>query len=455
MTMFLGVLGLAEAEPVKKPNIILIFTDDQGYGDLGCFGSKTIQTPNIDSLAKRGRLFTSCMVPSPLCSPSRAGLLTGSYPKRVSMERGVLFPHSGHGLNPAENTIADQLRGEGYATGCFGKWHLGHQKEVLPQANGFDVYFGIPYSNDMNHPENQDKPSHSSDDLWKDQKTSLTLWKTPLVEGSEIVELPVNQQTITRRYTDRAIEFIQKNKENPFFVYLPHSMPHIPLYVPDDVYDPNPENAYKCTIEHIDAEVGRLLESLKKEGLEENTYVIYTTDNGPWLKFKNHGGSAGPLRGGKAETWEGGMRVPCVMAGPGIPAGTTSDALISTIDFLPTIASLVGSDLPEDRKIDGLDISNLIKGDSDSPREEFLYYTKRGELSGIRQGEWKLLREGRAAKEKVWLFHITTDKSEQFNVSGEHPQKVEALRERMNVLDAEITKEARPIWGIHKPKKPR
>ncbi len=279
-----------------KPNFILIFIDDQGYGDLSCFGSQKIRTPNIDRLSTEGRKFTSFMVASPVCTPSRAALLTGCYPKRVGMHQHVLFPSSTRGLNPQEHTLGDHLKSEGYATACFGKWHLGHHPEVLPTSNGFDTYFGIPYSNDMNHPDNKGKPKGGPDGmdiLWKDPESTLTKWKTPLFEDEAIVELPVDQRTVTRRYTQKAIDFVKAHRDKPFFVYLPHSMPHIPLYVPDDVRDPDPKNAYTNTIEHIDAEVGRLLNVLDELKLSDNTYVIYTTDNGPWLSFKHHGGSAG------------------------------------------------------------------------------------------------------------------------------------------------------------------
>ncbi len=441
----------------EKPNFVIIFADDQGYGDLGCFGSTKIKTPNIDRMAKEGRRFTNFMVASPVCTPSRAALLTGCYPKRVGMHQHVLFPQSKKGLNPDEHTIADHLKAQGYATACFGKWHLGHHPETLPRANGFDVYYGIPYSNDMNHPDNKGKPRVASDALWKDQKTAVTLWKTPLIENEKIVELPVDQCTVTRRYTDRAIDFIKKNKGDPFFVYLPHSMPHIPLYVPEDVYDPDPQNAYTCVIEHMDAEVGRLMKSIRELGLSENTYVIYTSDNGPWLQFKNHGGSAGPLREGKGTTFEGGQRVPCVMWGPGrIPAGTTCDELVGTIDMLPTIAALTGSPLPKDRKIDGKDVSGLLTGKIDkSPRDEFVHYTSRGDLEGIRKGKWKLLvkkarrrknAQGKAPKPQVMLFDVKSDIGEKNNLAEANPDVVKELRARMEELDAEVTKNARKPW---------
>ena len=417
-------------------------------------------------MATEGRRFTNFMVASPVCTPSRAALLTGCYPKRIGMHEHVLFPSSTKGLNPEEHTIADHLKGQGYATACFGKWHLGHHPETLPQQNGFDTYLGIPYSNDMNHPDNKGKPKVSSDDLWKDQESTLTLWKTPLMENEKIVELPVDQRTITRRYTDKAVEFIKENKDSPFFLYLPHSMPHIPLYVPEDVYDPDPQNAYTCVIEHIDAEVGRVMNTIRELDLSDNTYVIYTSDNGPWLKFKNHGGSAGPLRDGKGTTFEGGQRVPCVMWGPGrIPAGTECDELVGTIDLLPTIAALTNTPLPTENKIDGLDASRLLlsEGEVDGPRSEFLYYTSRGALEGIRKDNWKLLvkQKGGGKNQKgkgkgnaqnansspeVLLFDLDADIGEQNNLAGENPEVVKSLRARMTELDAEVEANARAPW---------
>lgn len=456
--IILAALSLV-AKAADKPNFIIIFTDDQGYGDLGCFGSTKIKTPHIDRLAKEGRRFTNFMVASPVCTPSRAALLTGCYPKRIGMHQHVLFPSSTKGLNPTEHTIADHLKGQGYATACFGKWHLGHHPETLPQSNGFDTYFGIPYSNDMNHPDNKGKPKGGwagMDALWKDPESTLTKWKTPLMENEKIVEIPVDQRTVTRRYTDKSIEFIKKNAEadKPFFLYLPHSMPHIPLYVPEDVRDPNPLNAYTNVIEHIDAEVGRIADLLRELKLSDNTYLIFTTDNGPWLPFKHHGGSAGPLRDGKGSTFEGGQRVPCVMWAPGkIPAGTTCDQLCGTIDLLPTIASLTKTPLPSDKKIDGLDISKLLTTDDKTPRNEFVYYTSRGDIQGLRQGKHKLLVNGPRnkkrnprAKTEVMLFDLEADLGEKNNLAESKPEVVAKLKARMLELDAQIAKEARQPW---------
>ena len=452
LSAFLLATGILQA---AKPNFVIIFTDDQGYGDLSCFGSKTIKTPNIDRIAKEGRKFTSFMVASPVCTPSRAALLTGCYPKRVGMHQHVLFPASTKGLNAKEHTIADHLKGQGYATACFGKWHLGHHKETLPTANGFDTYYGIPYSNDMNHPDNKGKPRggwQGMDILWADPESTLTKWKTPLFEDEKIVELPVDQRTITRRCTQKSIDFIKANKDKPFFVYIPHSMPHIPLYVPDDVRDPDPKRAYINTIEHIDTEVGRLLKTIDDLKLTDNTYVIYTTDNGPWLPFLHHGGSAGPLRDGKGTTFEGGQRVPCVMRGPGIPAGTVCDELTGTIDLLPTIAAITGKPLPKGKKIDGVNVSGLWKGtEKNSPRTEFLHYTSRGDLEGIRSEKWKLLikkprRNPNNKPPEVFLFDLSKDLGEQNNLAEAKPAVVRDLRARMETLDAEITKNARSPW---------
>ena len=452
LSAFLLATGILQA---AKPNFVIIFTDDQGYGDLSCFGSKTIKTPNIDRIAKEGRKFTSFMVASPVCTPSRAALLTGCYPKRVGMHQHVLFPASTKGLNAKEHTIADHLKGQGYATACFGKWHLGHHKETLPTANGFDTYYGIPYSNDMNHPDNKGKPRggwQGMDILWDDPESTLTKWKTPLYEDEKIVELPVDQRTVTRRYTQKSIDFITVNKDKPFFVYLPHSMPHIPLYVPDEVRDPDPKKAYINTIEHIDSEVGRLLKALDDLKLADNTYVIYTTDNGPWLPFLHHGGSAGPLRDGKGTTFEGGQRVPYVMRGPGIPAGTVCDELTGTIDLLPTIAAITGKALPKGKKIDGVNVSGLWKGtEKNSPRTEFLHYTSRGDLEGIRSEKWKLLikkprRNPNNKPPEVFLFDLSKDLGEQNNLAEAKPAVVRDLSARMETLDAEITKNARSPW---------
>lgn len=458
--------GDCKADEFQQPNVVLIFADDLGYGDLGCFGSETIRTPHLDQLAKQGRRFTSFMVASPVCTPSRAALLTGCYPKRIGMHQHVLFPNSTKGLNPSEHTIADHLKAQGYATACFGKWHLGHHPEVLPTAQGFDTYFGIPYSNDMNYPDNNDRPPGGPagmDLLWNEPESAITKWKTPLFENESLIELPVDQRSITRRCTQKGIDFIKMNREKPFFLYLPYSMPHIPLYVPDDVRDPDPKKAYINTVEHIDTEIGRLLGTLEQNGLAQNTFVIFTSDNGPWLPFKHHGGSAGPLRDGKGTTFEGGQRVPCIVRGPGIPADSVCHELTGTIDVLPTLASLVNSPLPKDTKIDGMDMSALWLGSTNkSPRDEFVYYSSQGVVEGIRKGKWKLLvkmpattnqpgakpRETAPKSEQpvVMLFDLESDMSEKNNLAAKNPELIMQLRSRLESLDAEITSNSRKPW---------
>ena len=454
--------SLASDPPsAARPNFIVILTDDQGYNDLGCFGSERIKTPNLDRLASEGRRYTSFYVPCSVCSPSRAALLTGCYPKRVGLHRHVLFPQSDYGLHPDEHTIADQLKPLGYATACIGKWHLGHHPETLPRANGFDSYYGIPYSNDMNHPDNSGKPKISREEMWADQSLCLTAWKTPLMRNEKIIELPVDQRLVTRRYTDEAIKFVTDNQDQPFFLYLPHSMPHIPLFVPEDAYDPDSENAYKCVIEHIDAEVGRLVDQIRELGLAERTYLIFTSDNGPWLQFKSHGGSAYPLRAGKGTPFEGGQRVPCIMWAPGrIPAGTETNAFATTMDLLPTIAALAGSKLPAQRTIDGLDIRSTFTGQQ-SPRSEMAFYTAQGQLCGIRMGDWKYLelrprqrRNQPQGKTEYYLFNLREDVGEQNNRHAEFPERVSQMVARMKTLDQQITDQARPVWRKPKPDQP-
>lgn len=435
---------LQPAADSTRPNFIIILTDDQGYQDLGVFGSPDIKTPHIDQMAKEGRTFTSFYVASPLCSASRAALLTGCYPKRLGMEKPVFFPQDNVGLHTDEVTIADMLKTAGYATACIGKWHLGHRKPFLPTSQGFDYYFGIPYSNDMSHPDNKDKPWGKWDEGWNNPAPMVAKWNTPLMENEEIVELPADQRTITRRYTDKAIQFITENKARPFFLYLPHSMPHVPLFVPEDVRDPDPKNAYKAVIEHIDAEVGRVVNTVKQLGLDGRTYIIFTSDNGPWLSMKHHGGSAKPLRGGKGGPYEGGPRVPCVMWAPGrIPADTKTDAIASTLDLFPTIAKLAHVQAEPQGPIDGLDISGLMTGSEPSPRNELLYCAG-SKIVGLRQGNWKILLRGNRAE----LFNLGEDISESNNLAKQLPDKFAQLEARMKELDAQISTEIRPLGAF-------
>ena len=430
------------ADDKTNLNVIIIFTDDQGYQDLGCFGSPDIRTPRIDQMAKEGMCLTSFYSANPVCSASRAALLTGCYPKRVLAEKTVLFPRDKVGLNPEETTIADMFKGAGYATACVGKWHLGHHPEFLPTRQGFDSYFGIPYSNDMSHPEGTKRPKYGQwDTYWKDRQSS-DLWKTPLLRDEEIIEHPVDQRTITQRYTDEALSFIRKSNEQskPFFLYLAHSMPHVPLYLPDSLHDPESSYPYKDVIEHIDDQVGRIIDLITKLKISQDTLVIYTSDNGPWLRFNHHGGQALPLREGKGTTFEGGMRVPCVVWAPGrIQTGSDSDEMMSTIDLLPTFSSLAGVKLKTKGPIDGLDQSPLLLGKGPSKRNEFLYYAR--EVQGIRQGSYKLRKSGKS----VQLYDLSKDIGEKQNLAGKKPELTQKLLARMNQLDQEVTKGMRPI----------
>ena len=426
-------------------NVIVIFTDDQGYQDLGCFGSPDIRTPRIDQMAREGMRLTSFYSANPVCSASRAALLTGCYPKRVLAEKTVLFPRDTVGLNPKETTLADMFKGEGYATACVGKWHLGHHPEFLPTRQGFDSYFGIPYSNDMSHPEGAKRPKYGEwDTYWKDRQSSA-LWQTPLLRDEKIIEHPVEQRTITRRYTDEALSFIRQSKDasKPFFLYLAHSMPHVPLYLPDALHNPDSSNPYNDVIEHIDAQVGRILDLLTQLELSRNTLIIYTSDNGPWLRFNHHGGKALPLREGKGTTFEGGMRVPCVVWGPGrIKPGSESDEIISTIDLLPTLSSITGTELKTNGPIDGLDQSKMLLGEGPSVRHEFLYYTR--EVQAIRQGQYKLRKTGKNAE----LFDLANDIGEKQNIAKKKPELAQKLLLRMQQLDSQITAGMRPIGTL-------
>jgi len=412
----------------RPPNFVIVFADDQGYQDVGVFGSPDIDTPNLDRMAAEGIRFTDFYVGQAVCSASRASLLTGCYPNRIGI-LGALNPSSTIGINAKERTIAEILKTRGYATAIYGKWHLGHQRQFLPQHHGFDEYFGLPYSNDMwpNH------PSEKFPDL-------------PLIEGDEVIQRNPDQTKLTTWYTEHALRFIERNRDRPFFLYLAHSMPHVPLFVSDKYRGKSRRGLYGDVIMEIDWSVGEILRILKQFNLDQQTLVIFTSDNGPWLRYGDHAGSAGPLREGKMTTFEGGFREPCIVRWPGkIPAGAVCREIAMTIDFLPTLARLAGAEVPTDRILDGKDIWSLMSGQpgATTPHEAVLYYWGE-ELQGIRSGKWKLHvphsyrrsdspgKGGKPGDEVVRqigleLFDLEEDIGENINVAARHPEVVKRL----------------------------
>ena len=445
LTLFLSLPNFAS----QRPNLIIIFTDDQGYEDLGCFGAPKIKTPHIDRMANEGMRFTDFYVANSVCSPSRAALLTGCYPDRVGIAN-VLFPGHKQGLNPEETSIADMLKAKGYATMCVGKWHIGHKPEFLPTRHGFDAYYGIPYSNDMD----LDPTAKFSDSvLFREGQSFETLKKrkknwVPLMRNEEVIEYPVDQTTLTQRYTKESLSFIKANKDKPFFLYLAHTMPHIPLFASPAFKGKSAGGPYGDTIEEIDWSVGEVLQTLKTEGIDNNTIVIFTSDNGPWSLSGGRGGSAHPLRGHKFGTLEGGQRVPCVMRWPDrIPAGKTCSEIASTIDILPTMAHITDSELPK-KKIDGQNILSLMTAEpgAKSPHDYFYYY-RRGILEAARSGKWKL----RIVKGKPFLYNLEEDISEKNSKADAFPEIVERLQNAMTEFDVELKSNARQPGRIGPP----
>ena len=377
--------ALQRRKAPRPPNVVLIFMDDMGYGDLGCTGATGYETPNIDRLGVDGTRFTHFYVPHAVCSASRAALLTGCYPERVGIQ-GALFPTSTIGLGPSEETIADVLKKRGYATACFGKWHLGHHRPFLPLQHGFDEYFGLPYSNDMWPVDFDGKPATTGN--------RAKYPPLPLIDGNDqvgVVRTLDDQGTLTGGYTDRALAFIDRNKDRPFFLYLPHSMVHIPLGASPAFRGRSPKGLFGDVMTEVDASVGSIVQRLTRHGLEKDTIVIFTSDNGPWLNFGSHAGSAGPFREGKGTEFEGGVRVPCLVRWPGrVPAGRLTDHIGSTIDLLPTLAAAAGAPLPP-HKIDGVSLLPLLEGRPNAnPRRTFFYFYN-AELRAVRKDRWKLL----------------------------------------------------------------
>lgn len=409
----------------EKPNVIIILADDLGYGDLGCTGHPSIRTPNLDRMAAEGLRFTDFYAAAPVCTPSRAALLTGRLAVRSGMAhdtRRVLFPDSAGGLPAEEITLAEALRARGYATACVGKWHLGHLPRYLPTRHGFDTFFGLPYSNDMDRVAGA-KPGEAANNV-------------PLMRNEEIVERPADQRTLTRRYTDEAVGFIRSNREKPFFLYLAHTMPHVPLAVSDEYRGRSARGTYGDVVEELDGGVGRILAAVREAGLEKRTLVVFTSDNGPWLIMKENGGSAGLLREGKGSTWEGGMREPCIAWWPGkVPAGAVRGDLACTMDLFTTALAIAGAEIPGDRPIDGLDLRPVLFGTGPGPRSLMPYYRDTS-LYALRKGPWKAHFVTRSAYGKdpaephdpPLLYHLGHDPSEQVDVAKLHPEVVEDLK---------------------------
>ena len=425
-----------QAAPAK-PNFILILADDMGYGDIGPFGSTRNRTPNLDRLAREGMRFTSFYA-APVCTPSRAQILTGCYAKRVSLPN-VLTPAAPIGLSSGEHTIAELLKSQGYATIAIGKWHVGDAPEFLPTRHGFDSYFGLPYSNDMGGPTDLKR-------AWRQRRPPL-----PLLENDQVAETvtPQGQNRLTERYTETAVRFIRDHKDGPFFLYLPHTAVHVPIHPGDKFRGRSPYGLYSDWVEEVDWSVGRVLDTVRELGLAERTLIVFTSDNGPWLTQGTNAGTAGPLRGGKGGTFEGGVREPAIFWWPGkVSAGTSNDAVAANFDFLPTFVSLAGAQIPTDHKIDGADLSPLLFGRSTQSPHKAHFYFAGNALQAVRSGPWKLAVApqseglGKPAPPKAGftptLYNLDADIGERHDVAAEHPDVVRQLQGMVAEMDADL-----------------
>lgn len=431
-----ALLSIFTAEAQKQPNIIVILMDDMGYGDIGTQGAIGYETPNLDKMGNEGMRFTRFYSVQAVSGASRAGLLTGCYPNRIGFS-GAPGPDAVTGINENESTMAEVLKQKGYACAAYGKWHLGHHTKFLPTHNGFDEYYGIPYSNDM----------------WPHHPTG-TYPDLPLYEGDKVIAYNPDQSQFTTNFTERAIQFIDKNKKRPFFIYLAHPMPHVPLFVSDKFKGKSKQGLYGDVMMEIDWSVGQILQKLRKEGLDENTLVVVTSDNGPWINYGNHAGSTGGLREGKGTSFEGGQRVPCLMQWKGtIPAGAVCNKLAVNIDLLPTFAHISGAAMPS-HKTDGVNLFSLLQGDTKStPRTSFLYYYRRNSLEAVSDGEFKLIfphptrtyegfapgndgmpgrvNENKMLEEKI-LIDLRRDPGERYNVLSQYPEAAGRLEQMAN-----------------------
>jgi len=438
----------------RPPNIVLIFTDDQGYRDVGIFGADDIETPNLDQMAADGVKLTSFYSAQAVCSASRAGILTGCYPNRIGIHNAMM-PNSKKGLHPSETTLAEMLKATGYKTAIYGKWHLGDHPDFLPTKNGFDEWFGIPYSNDM-------WPLHPQ------QGPVFNFGPLPLYENETVIDTLTDQTQLTTQITEHSVDFIHRNKNNPFFLYVPHPQPHVPLFVSDKFKGKSNRGLYGDVIMEIDWSVGQILKALREDALEDNTLVIFTSDNGPWLAYGNHAGSALPYREGKGTAWEGGQREPFIARWPGkLPAGKVIDVPVMAIDILPTIAEITDSKLPE-KTIDGMNVWKVLTGESEkSPQEAYFYYYRVNELHGVRYGKWKLYfphtyrtmngqepgKDGLPGEyrmidlEQIELYDLENDESETKNVADEHPEVVEKIKELADGMRLRLGDSLRDLKG--------
>lgn len=410
----------------RPPNIVIVLTDDLGYGDASCQGHPSLRTPHIDALARDGVRLTQFVLPSSVCTPSRSALLTGCYPKRLGLHKRVIFPQNDHGLHPEETTLAELLRPEGYATAAFGKWHLGHRRGMLPTDQGFDVFEGIPYSNDMSQ---RHRPADSK-----------YVYRLPWMSGEAVTEWEPDQSQLTARITQAATDFIEASGDTPFLLYVAHPMPHLPLSASAEFLGESQAGLYGDVVAELDWSIGALRESLERSGQWDNTLFVFTSDNGP--RIDQHGRSAGPFRGGKGTPLEGGHRVPCIVSWPGrIAAESICNTPVSIMDLFPTVASIVGTDGLFKATIDGIDVAPALLGEAapDAGDRPFLYYSRDGELAAIRQGPWKL----HLASNK--LYQVQHDLHEDRDRSGAQPERVRELADLANQLDANLSAEARAV----------
>jgi arylsulfatase A-like enzyme len=453
--LLLAITPPAFAQP-KPPNIIYILADDLGYGDLACYGHPTIRTPNLDRMAREGIRFTDFYSASPVCTPSRAALLTGRYAPRSGMashRRRVLFPNSSGGLPDSEITIPEVLKSKGYATACVGKWHLGHLPPFLPDRHGFDSYLILPYSNDMDFVRGS--PRGPAADL--DPKNEW--FRVPLIQNGKQVERPAVQSTLTRRYTDQAIDFIRAGKSNdkPFFIYLAYNMPHVPLFASDEFRGKSARGLYGDVVEELDANVGRILDFLAKEGLDQTTLVAFSSDNGPWLIRERAGGSAGLLQEGKGSTWEGGQRVPAIARWPGtINPAQTCREIACNIDLFNTALELAGATIPSDRPTDGVSLAKLLRGQSDSSGRNVFFYYRDEDLFAVRKGKYKAHYFTKSAygtdptqkHDPPLLFDLGQDPAEQFNIAKAHPEVLADLAKEVEAHTSTLKEAPNQIDGI-------